>query len=196
MEYLTVPDDPRFRTTAGQGYDDSRASYNSSLPSTARRDCQTPWGDDWFADWGDGVFGLGNWGSGPSWYRLPAAHGLAAAYPGGRWHCGTEYPGWVSGWPAGGDQDSGTLWRAPGTDGPDDLGQPGYSYTTPAAARALPPPTGQPPAAATVCFLDYSPGHACIHPVQVRSVGCGAFVLWELPPICSPGAPRSYCLAA
>ena len=192
MEYLTVPDDPRFRTTAGQGYDDSRASYNSSLPSTARRDCQTPWGDDWFADWGDGVFGLGNWGSGPSWYRLPAAHGLAAAYPGGRWHCGTHYPGWVSGWPAGGDQDSGTLWRAPGTDGPDDPGQPGYHYATPPAEGALPPPAGQPPAAAMACFdNDFA---TCYSPTRVMSVGCGAFTLWELPP--TPTCNLAYCLAA
>ena len=76
-------------------------------------------------------------------------------------------------------------------DGPDDAGQPGGDYATPAAARALPPPAGQPPAAATACF-DYTP-YTCYRPTPIRSVGCGAFALWELPPIQRNFA---YCLAA
>jgi subtilisin family serine protease len=37
-DYLTVPDDPRFRTTAGQGWDTGYANYDTSLPSSVRSD--------------------------------------------------------------------------------------------------------------------------------------------------------------
>ena len=88
------------------------------------------------------------------------------------------------------------LFAKPGTDGPGDAGQPGYEYATPAAAGALPPPAGQPPAAAFVCFDEGSSHNTltCGLPTPVRSVGCGAFALWELPP--TPGCDRAYCLAA
>jgi hypothetical protein len=111
------------------------------------------------------------------------------------YHCGTHHTGWLTGWPAGADQDSGGRWRRPGTDGPDDAGQPGYHYATPAAAGALPPPAGQPPAAGTVCF-SRNGGYnntACYNSTPVRSVGCGTFALWELPP--APLCNYAYCLA-
>ena len=78
-------------------------------------------------------------------------------------------------------------------DGPDDAGQPGKDCATAAAAGALPSPAGQPPASGFACF-DYNPNFPCVFPVPIRSVGCGAFALWELPP--PPGCPYAYFLAA
>ena len=68
--YITVPDDPDLLTSAGRG--------DRCGPA-------------------HGPFGLQQVGT--SWYRLPAGKGLPTAPP-GRGHCGTEYTGWLSGWPA------------------------------------------------------------------------------------------------
>jgi hypothetical protein len=169
--YLTVPDDPQFRVSAKGGRADGASHdwYHGCV-----HEC--------------GVFGLG--GVGPAWYRLPAGHGLQSADPGYA-HCGTGTPGWLSGWLAGADQDSDNGWRQPGTNGPDDAGQPGSGYSTPAIAGALPPPVGQPPATGTVCFNNGPHGgsHTAVH-----AVSCGAFALWELPPI-PRGYNNGYCLA-
>ena len=116
-DYITVPDDPSFRTSAGHG------NYRCDAFHGAR---------GWRVA-GGGPFHLGyGHHTDLAWYRLPAGRGLAAAPP-GEGHCGTGATGWVTGWPAGADQDSGGGgsefgWRRPGTDGPDDAGQPGYNY--------------------------------------------------------------------
>ena len=117
-----------------------------------------------------GAFGAGA----AAWYRLPPGRGLPTAPPDHN-HCGTELPGWFSG------------WRGAAGTAPDDR-----HYAIPADG-ALPPAAGLPPAHGAVCF-DFGPG-TCESPVAVRAVGCGDFDLWALPPI--PGCyNRAYCLAA
>jgi hypothetical protein len=117
-----------------------------------------------------GAFGAGA----AEWYRLPPGRGLPTAPPGDS-HCGTMGTGWLSGWPG-----------AAGT-------TPTEKYAVP-ADRSLPPAVGLPPADGAVCFDAGSYG-ACSNSVAVRTVGCGNFALWALPPIpdCAGGA---YCLAA
>ena len=122
-----------------------------------------------------GAFGAG----GGAWYRLPPGRGLATAPP-GAWHCGTGNPGWLSGWRGA----AGTV--------PSD-----NRYAVPADG-SLPPAVGLPPADGAVCFDGTDGwGGTCYHPAAVRAVGCGAYALWDLPPI--PNcyhAGLAYCLAA
>ena len=102
--------------------------------------------------------------------------------------------GWLTGWPAGATrQPYGQGWygRPPGTDGPDDLGEPESGYTTPSNG-SLPPPVG-PPAEGIVCF-DYGDSqHPCQRATLVQAVSCGALALWELPP--TTDFIAGYCLA-
>eukprot|EP01052_Picozoa_sp_SAG31_P049473 SAG31_NODE_10854_length_1090_cov_0.889001_1_plen_203_part_01 len=79
-EYLTVPDDESFLTSAEEGI---------------RCDgFQFP-GDDIISD-ARGPFGLGQHGS--AWYRLPEGKQLATSRPEN--YCSTSEPGSLSGWPA------------------------------------------------------------------------------------------------
>eukprot|EP01052_Picozoa_sp_SAG31_P005162 SAG31_NODE_223_length_19859_cov_14.949899_9_plen_1578_part_00 len=168
-DYLTVPDDPGFLVTAGQGFssDPGYVNYDSSMPSDRRSDS---------AEFG-GVFGLG--ASTVTWYRLPASKSLATSPPGGM-HCGTDKTGWLTGWPAA-------------------KGQPSYSdrYYSAPADGSLPPPTGDPPSSGYVCFDNNVPTSVeatCYQgmSVRIRAVSCGDFMLWELPP--QHDLDAAYCL--
>ena len=123
-----------------------------------------------------GAFGAGH----TSWYRLPPGRGLATAPP-GRFHCGTYLAGWLSG------------WRGAAGSTPRD-----QDYAV-AADGALPPAAGRPPADGAVCFdaTGFVGGGTCLYPAAVRAVGCGAYALWDLPPVtdCDNGH-IAYCLAA
>ena len=116
--------------------------------------------------------------SGLTWYRLPEGKGLATAPPDDM-RCGTTWTGWLSGWPVEATEDSSYAVRQPGTDGPDDPGQPGRDYATP-------------PAAGFVCF---DVGQDCIYSNLISVVSCGAFALWELPPTRDSNC-LGYCLSS
>eukprot|EP01050_Picozoa_sp_SAG11_P010482 SAG11_NODE_1051_length_6030_cov_24.259147_2_plen_230_part_00 len=172
-EYLTIPDDPNFSAAAGQGVRPHQANYDPSMGQTVR--CDSAARSDGRHH---GPFGLG--ATGVAWYRLPATKGLSTAPLGvdgcvsdgcdnGEYHCGTDAPGWLSGWLGEGDPDA--------------------SYSIPSDG-SLPPPVGQPPAGGTVCFD--SGASDCDYHTRVRAVSCGGFDLWELPP--APGCSMGFCL--
>jgi hypothetical protein len=201
--FLTVPDDANLLASAGQAGWADWDNYDPRMPSSIR--CDAPEGtdlDSW-ATQGHGPFGLRHISTnGTGWYRLPAGKGLPTAPP-GEYHCGTPQTGWLTGWPAGADTHLGWASRAPGTERNRDYaagfdagqpGQPSYHYATPADG-SLPPPVGSPPVAGTVCF-GAERGFTCQCSRRVRAVSCGAFALWELPPV--GGCRRDcsgYCLA-
>ena len=86
-------------------------------------------------------------------------------------HCGTEQPGWLSGWAT--PQSGGSL--------PDS-----YSGAArhPAAAEGV--------VERTVCF-DYNGPRTCMSNVQVELVRCWGFLLWRLPDV--PDCDKAYCTA-
>jgi hypothetical protein len=171
--FLTVPDDPRLFTSAGQGAFSSSDNYDPSLPPMYRCDAAEGYISTSGQGHGHGPFGLRQGDT--SWYRLPAGSGLPTAPP-GHYHCGTAYTGWLSGWPTGAE------------------GLPERNYATPADGT-LPPPVGSPPAAGVACFDGHSGGStSCDSPTPVQVVSCGAFTLWELPPAPSTSY-HGYCLA-
>ena len=108
---------------------------------------------------------------GGRWYRFAGAGGdaLPLTSPGVN-HCGTRYPGWLSGWAT-----------------PQGGGGPPGSYS--GAGRY--PAMAEGVVESTVCFDDGN--GPCYYPVQVGVVRCGGFLLWRLPdaPYCSLG----YCTA-
>ena len=114
---------------------------------------------------------------GGRWYRFAGAGGdaLPLTRP-GKSHCGTGYPGWLSGWAT-----------------PQGGGDPPGSYSGagryPAAAEGV--------VESTVCF-DFDNGGGnnppCGNPVQVGVVRCGGFLLWRLPD--APACDYGYCTAA
>ena len=192
-DYLTVPDDPTFRTDFGRvpfGQPDRHddvcplcrcPSCRSSMTDTRGGPFELGTGGRWastFASTGDS----NSWSGSAAWYRLPTAHGLATSPSGGS-QCNAVITGWLSGW---GDQE----------------GDPPESYTTPADGPLL-PPVGQGRTTGTVCFdsqssaSTVSDGHhhtgtTCWYPARVRAVDCGGFALWQLP----PAVLGAYCLAA
>eukprot|EP01047_Picozoa_sp_COSAG01_P048959 COSAG01_NODE_4807_length_4725_cov_2.316915_2_plen_922_part_00 len=178
--YHTVPDNPRVRTSAGRGYgtgrrsDCPRTAADSTMPNT------------------NGAFGLGQ--PPDAWYRLPTGRGLAGTPP-GPFRCSSSHgTGWLSGFGASAPACyNGVLYG--GTSNPRGLGCPGDSYSV-NADGTLPPLVGVPPADGTVCF-DYgpAPSHTCYNSVAVRAVECGAFSLWQLPPLPMGICSGAYCLA-
>ena len=114
---------------------------------------------------------------GGQWYRFHSSIGdaLPITKPGGG-HCGTNNPGWLSGWKEAG---------AP----PVYYDQPG---TYPNKTIGI--------VAGTVCFDTSFGGSHCIASVGVNVVNCGdEFFLWQLPdaPTCGPTSccSRAYCAA-
>ena len=161
--YTEVPDDRALRASAGQGANSGSANYDPALPSDYRCDDAAH----------GGTFGAGA----ASWYRLPPGRGLATAPPGTK-HCGTGFPGWLSGWRGAAGSTPGDIHYAVAADG------------------ALPPAIGLPPADGAVCFDSHPYDRdTCNYPAAVRAVGCGAYALWDLPPV-PHGTGRAYCLAA
>eukprot|EP01050_Picozoa_sp_SAG11_P006696 SAG11_NODE_530_length_8718_cov_12.724910_2_plen_1534_part_00 len=192
-EFVTVPDDPNLLTSAGQGGRAGRCgrNYDAGMPAYrcdgAEGTITDSGGDDAEGRVScHGPFGLrhGGGANDTRWYQLPIGKRLPTAPP-GRDHCGTGLTGWLSGWPAGAEMvpTSGRLpVRLPGTNGPNDPGQPDGTYATPADG-SLPPPVGAPPAAGIVCFgVGNTPSQTCDLFTPIRAVSCGAFALWELPP--------------
>ena len=174
-EYLTVPDDPEFLISAGQGHSSRWPNYDASLPDPERCDAvqssQSTSVREYIEAGGiaQGPFGLGA-EDGAAWYRLPPGSRLPTSPPG--WaHCSTGTVGWLSGWPSSEGQ-------IPPTD-----------YST-SFAGSVPPPVGTPPAVGTVCFQAGS--EACRRPTTVQAVSCGAFALWQLPP--PEDCTLAYCL--
>ena len=110
---------------------------------------------------------------GGRWYRFAGAGGdaLPLTDPGGYGHCGTQDPGWLSGWAT-----------------PQGGGDPPHDYSGagryPAAAEGV--------VESTVCFDDG--GSPCDYHVQVGVVRCGGFLLWRLP--YAPGCNMAYCTTA
>eukprot|EP01048_Picozoa_sp_COSAG05_P009836 COSAG05_NODE_831_length_7083_cov_166.649055_4_plen_313_part_00 len=139
--------------------DSWRSTLHTQAPHTgAHGDCAS-------------VTGVG----GGRWYRFAGAGGdaLPLTSPGPD-HCGTSYPGWLSGWAS-----------------PQGGGAPPQSYSGagryPAAAEGV--------VERTVCFDEAAHGGSdpCGNHVQVGVVRCGGFLLWRLPyaPNCN-----GYCTAA
>eukprot|EP01043_Picozoa_sp_COSAG02_P054728 COSAG02_NODE_6243_length_3704_cov_12.964494_1_plen_640_part_00 len=114
---------------------------------------------------GDGGNGIG----GNAWYRFegPGGDALALESPGVS-HCGTGYPGWLSGW--------------------DSVGPPPRDYSTPGRY----PTTLEGVAEMIVCF-EVSRSNVCTSHVTIGAVRCGNFLLWQLPD--SPGSGYGYCTA-
>jgi hypothetical protein len=113
---------------------------------------------------------------GGRWVRLggPAGDALPTAPP-GRYHCGTDFAGWLSGWGGGGAAAAAAA------------GAPPRTYATPGA---LPTPRdGVVPA--TACFD--GDGATCNAHAPIAVVHCGAFLLWRLPD--APGCAFAYCAA-
>ena len=109
---------------------------------------------------------------GGRWYRLAGSGGdaLPLTSPGVN-HCGTYYPGWLSGW-AG-------------------EGAPPASYSGagryPAAAEGV--------AEMTACFEGGSSSYGpCYRHAAVGVVRCDGFLLWRLAD--APGCGDGYCTAA
>eukprot|EP01048_Picozoa_sp_COSAG05_P019330 COSAG05_NODE_2999_length_2423_cov_23.041308_2_plen_232_part_00 len=111
---------------------------------------------------------------GGRWYRFAGAGGdaLPLTPPGGD-HCGTGYPGWLSGWAT-----------------PQGGGAPPTSYS--GAGRY--PAMAEGVVESTVCFDQGDSGYSCENHVQVGVVRCGGFLLWRLPDV--PGCNYGYCTAA
>ena len=110
---------------------------------------------------------------GGRWVRLggPAGDALPTTPLGGWCHCGTELPGWLSGW------------------GAATAGEPPpHSYATPGAL----PTSRDGVVPATACF-DFGSDTPCWVHASIAVLHCGAFLLWQLPdvPICDPAA--AYC---
>jgi len=147
----------------------SDGSLQCSQPYTTLRDSWRSTGIGG-GDHGDCSSGTGVGGG--RWYRFAGAGGdaLPLTHPGYS-HCGTAYPGWLSGWAT-----------------PQGGGSPPAGYSGagryPAAAEGV--------VESTVCFN--GDGDSCGYHVQVGVVRCGGFLLWRLPgmPVCSSG----YCTAA
>eukprot|EP01048_Picozoa_sp_COSAG05_P023862 COSAG05_NODE_5350_length_1199_cov_9.807273_1_plen_244_part_00 len=112
---------------------------------------------------------------GGRWYRFAGAGGDALPLtPPGYRHCGTGFPGWLSGWAT-----------------PQGGGDPPNTYSGagryPAAAEGV--------VESTVCFDDgSSSNYRCYRHVQVGVVRCGGFLLWRLPD--APNCNLGYCTAA
>ena len=91
--FHTVPDDPSFSISAGQGGSSNGNSYDPTMPDyrcdAAEGATITSGGEN-----GHGPFGLRQGHAG--WYRLPAGKTLPTT-PSGGYHCGTKYTGWLSG---------------------------------------------------------------------------------------------------
>ena len=103
-----------------------------------------------------------------------------------RFRCGTEWAGWLSGWPGP---------HVTGESGRGDGGPP-EDYAVPFDPANLPAEGGA-PVAATVCFAN---GHCsptwpcpCSGHAAVRVARCGIGLVWELPP--SPDCASGYCAA-
>jgi hypothetical protein len=138
------------------------------------------------------------------WYRFvgPGGDALPLTFPGTQ-HCGTLYPGWLSGWDAsvgpcksgsppcttapGNWEDeprnTGVVWGAP-----DNYDTPGdYPETVEGVVDRL------------VCFGD-GPNGACSYQAPVNVVRCAGFLLWRLPYVPTGQAGggacrRAYCTA-
>lgn len=168
-----VVDDPALHVSAGQGGQDSAANYNSSLGSRSESDFRCDVAEQG-GPFGASSGGVGGEGEGEAtWFRFPPGSSMACA-PTGPYHCGTRYPSWLLGWP-----DTGL---------PTDDHQ-AEDYAVPAAARD-PPPLGDPPGRAVICFHCCS--DPCCHSVEVLRLSCGAFELWWLPPVLV--CMSAYCL--
>ena len=106
---------------------------------------------------------------GGRWYRFAGSGGdaLPLSHPGGD-HCGTNVPGWLSGWAGEGD--------------------PPASYSGagryPAAAEGV--------AEMTACFN--TGGYPCADHAAVGVVRCDGFLLWRLAD--APECESGYCTAA
>lgn len=105
------------------------------------------------------------------WFRFVGAGGgaLPLSSPGEN-HCGTEHPGWLSGW----------------------LGStaPGSNYNT--AGRY--PSAEEGVVQMTACFTARSLGGSCSSYAKVSVVQCGDFLLWQLSDVpASAGANSGYC---
>ena len=131
-----------------------------------------------------GPFSLGD----ATWYRLPPGRGLnLPRTPPATFRCDTGVTSWLSGF---GESAAVCHNGAPYGDGA--VGACPDRHYSSLADAALPPVAGTSEVAGTVCFNNGG-GDTCYYSVQVRSVGCGAFALWWLPPS-PPFGGMTYCL--
>eukprot|EP01052_Picozoa_sp_SAG31_P028075 SAG31_NODE_2678_length_5265_cov_2.765389_2_plen_239_part_00 len=187
FSYIAVRDDPQLRTSAGQGGYSGSPNYDAVVNGGKyRADCAegTSYPDNW-GDEGHGPFKMGQVAA--TWYRLPASHELPITPP-GRYHCGADIPGWLSGF-----GPSPPVCADPGQ---RPRGCPDRHFSG-AASDVLLPRAGAPPINATICFDTGSTPNPnryyCYYSVAVRALGCGPFVVWWIPP--TPWCNFAYCLA-
>eukprot|EP01052_Picozoa_sp_SAG31_P006784 SAG31_NODE_316_length_17841_cov_33.716154_4_plen_1183_part_00 len=172
--FFTVPESRAFELSVAAtiGNAGDMQNYDPSMPSKYR--C-----DGWpgkSVGLGHGVCNQGSECVGPfglgqrntSWYRLPSGRTLATAPPQNP-RCGTAKPGWVSGTTLPSWSDSANDF----TTGQGTLN------------GSVLPPVGAPPLQYVVCFKN--PWYTCFGHVRIRVVNCGAFALWELPPLLGLG---------
>jgi hypothetical protein len=112
---------------------------------------------------------------GEQWYRFagPGGDALPLSTPGSR-RCGTDNPGWLSGW-----AEAGVVGH--------EVGAPPRRYT--GVGRY--PATAEGVVQMVVCFDN---GNSCNDHVAVGVVRCRGFVLWQLP-YAPSGCSSAYCTA-